>query len=62
MRAVLAALLAAQLEAALEDISREIDAMSLGLDGLAADAGPCSACGTSPMGRRPAAPAGFCTA
>jgi hypothetical protein len=39
MRAVLAALLAAQLEAALEDFSREIDAMSLGLAGLAADAG-----------------------
>jgi hypothetical protein len=38
MRPVLAALLAAQLEAALEDFSREVDAMSLGLTGLAGDA------------------------
>jgi hypothetical protein len=39
MRAVLAALLAAQLEATLADFRREVDAVSLGLAGLAADAG-----------------------
>jgi hypothetical protein len=38
MQAVLAALLAAQLEATLQDFSREVDAVSLGLAGLAGDA------------------------